>query len=103
MDVGGQAAGNGNLLHDPSDAARGESCSAEVQQERRVRLLLRLQQLHSLRHVFANGHLSSFAQGHDALLASFAAYKNRFVGPVDIVEVNADQLGVAQTASVKQL
>ena len=56
----------------------------------------------SFRQVSPQSLGGRIAQGHIALLLSFAANQNHFLRPVDVFEVEAGELRIADAASIKQ-
>src|SRR4051812_31272007 len=102
MDVVGQSAGDGNLLYDAADAAGGQSCSAQIEQQRWIRLLFRREKRLPFGEIFANRFRRRLSERNNALLLSFAAHEYGFVRPVDIVQIDADEFGIAQATTVEQ-
>src|SRR5512143_4145830 len=102
MTVGRESARDRNGLHDSPDAASGETSGAVVDDERRCISSKLSQQFLTLRQIFANRDRRGIAERHEAFLLAFAADEYRLIAPVDVFEVDADQLRVANAAAVKQ-
>ncbi len=110
MHVGGQAARLRDRLDDAPDAARGEpavAAHAQVGQQRPIldqpalarRAHLRL----ALRKVRPKRDGRLVPQRNVALLARLAPHQDGLVLPLDVLDVDAHQLGVADAAAVEQL
>ena len=62
----------------------------------------RVQQRRTLRQIATQRLCCRVAQRDEPLLLTFAAYQDRFVGPVNIPEIQPRQLCVPNAAAVKQ-
>src|SRR5207237_1207021 len=90
-------------FYDPSDAARRQCTTAQVEQQRRSLLFRALQDLVPLFQVERERFARILAEGNVALFLSLSADENGFVRPRDIVETDPDQFRVADAAAVEQL
>ena len=116
VNVGGKPAQDGDALDDAADAARGEPRLAAILSRPRS---CRLRKAPACSAAFAlpaaarrGGALGDVgterlggcvAQWNVALLLPFAADQDRFVGPVNVVEIEPGELRVADAAAVEHL
>src|SRR5580693_7753341 len=116
MHIGREAAQNRDALDDAAHAARSqprlstepsEAAQAQIEKDRRRRqstfTASRGKLSRALGKIRAQGLRCGIAQRDVALLLPFAAHQNRLVGPMDVFEVEARQLRVANPASIQQL
>ncbi len=91
----------------PQGFARPRKCRFRKSAESKLRLVgLRARRgkpRGAFRQDTRGGPLRRLAQRDVALLLALSADQNRFVGPVDVFEVEAGEFGVADAAAIEQL
>src|SRR6266851_4046758 len=100
--VRGKSFGDGNLLDDAPDAARGETSPAPVDEQSGCVLTHLAESLLPGGKISREPPLHRIAKGNVAFFFSLAANKNRLGAKADVVEIDSGQLRVADTASVQQ-
>src|SRR5579864_9730025 len=103
MHVRRQSPGDCDLLHDPPYAAHRQTPAALVDQKRGGSLLRLRQDTLPLRQVSPQGRCRRSSERYKALLLSFAADQDGLVAHANVIDIDADQLRVSNTASIKQL
>src|SRR5215472_17413779 len=102
MHVGREAFGDGDLLDDSADATDGETSATLVDQQGGCGFFLFSEELLTGGQVGAKSGDGRSAEGHVALFLPFSANQNRLGADADVVEIDADQLRVADAATVEQ-
>ncbi len=110
VDVGGEAALDGDAFYDAGDGSRREApgtAQVEVEQERfGLGIGFALGGVEAglaLVEIGAKGVGGGVGEGHVALLLAFAADQDGFVGPVNVGEVDGGEFGVAHAAAIQKL
>ncbi len=111
VDIRGQASLDGDGLDDAADAAGGEAggiaAGGGVDEEwaggNEARFAAGFEFCFAFGQVRSDGFGCCVTKGDVALFAALAADEDGIVGPVDVSEVDADQLGVADAAAVEEL
>src|SRR5258707_4533686 len=94
--------GDGNLLNDAPDAARGETSPTPVDQQGGCVLTRLAESLLPGRKINRERTLHRIPKGNVAFLLPFAADKNRLRTQADVVDIDSGQFRVADAASVQQ-
>src|SRR5260370_32950967 len=102
VNVRGKAFGDGNLLNDAPDAARGETSPTPVDQQGGCVLTRLAESLLPGTKINHERTLHRIPKGNVAFLLPFAADKNRLRTQADVIDIDSGQLRVADAASVQQ-
>src|SRR5262245_37003131 len=94
--------GQGDTLYDPSNAPRGEPTAPLIDQERRGVFLYLDQSFLASGKICRERSASRVPKRHIAFLLPFPSNQNSFVSHADIVEIDANQFRVADTAAIEQ-
>src|SRR6267378_3277175 len=102
VDIRREPSGNRDALDDASHAASSKPPTALVDQQGRGRLFQCQQQPLTPRQVSSKGRARRSAERNVAFLLPFSANQNRLRTQTDVVQVDAHQLRVPYTATIKQ-
>ena len=103
MDIGRKPFGDGDVLHDASYAARCKRAASPVDEQFCCSRARFGQHLAARLKIGPNRFRSSACERNIALLLAFTANQQHLVGPLEIVQLNSNQLRVAQAAAIKKL
>ena len=97
-----EAFGDGDLLNDASDAASGEAAAPLIDEQRRRISWALAANFQAGGNIGRQGNLNGVAERNVTFFFPFAANENGFRAQADVVEIDADEFGVTDAASVKE-
>src|SRR5437868_5769697 len=103
VQIGREPLGDRNAFDDTADAAGGEAAATMIDQKGGGYAASIGEELVANREVGVERGAGGFSEGHNSFFFAFAADENGFGDAINVLEVDAGELGIADATAVEQL